>query len=327
MSPADRIRLFIIVPVYGNWEDALECLRALSVQSTANFHVLIADDGSPSPPPAEIHAFPFASYLRDANRGFAGNCNRAALMAMEKGATHMLFLNSDTIFGSSFVDQWLCTAQELPDALLSPMVYWFTRPSQVWFSGGKQNIWVPFKRLHREFRKNTLVDIVCGCALLAPANRWKELGGFDERYITYYEDFDLTLRAKNLGIQTYVVSSPELRVLHKVSGSFRGETVWPQHYRLLSSSLMFIRRHYRGLQKWLCLTLKGVHLVAVVALNLPDIPSPRLLWKATAAGLFDRNVTSARSEAGGRASGSLRCAPVERDGEKPCRSVRHGGGG
>lgn len=285
MSPGNEIRLFIIIPIYGNWEDTLDCLGALESQSTTHFRVLLADDGSPSPPPAAVHAFEFSEYIRDEHRGFAANCNRAARVAIERGATHLLFLNSDTVFPFNFVEKWLLTLATVPDAILSPLVYWFREPSKIWFSGGNLTVWTPFFRLRRSYRETTEVDLVCGCALLAPAGAWRELGGFDEKYVTYFEDFDFTLRAKRRGIRTYVVPEPGLGVRHKVSGSFRGSGIWRRQYRLLTSSLIFIRSHYRGIDKWLCLGLQCAHLSVVILLNFPELPKPRLLWRAVVEGL------------------------------------------
>src|SRR5262245_10282102 len=190
MPSGSSIRLFVIIPVYGNWEDTLDCLHSLAAQSTSNFRVIVADDGSPSPAPAAIHSFEFLEYSRAENRGFAANCNRAALRAIECGATHVLFLNSDTSFTANFIEQWLSTLSTIDDAIVSPLVYWFAKPSRVWFSGGNLTIWVPFFRLRRNYDEVTKVDIASGCALAVPVNRWRELGGFDEKYVTYFEDLD-----------------------------------------------------------------------------------------------------------------------------------------
>jgi len=280
MLHGSDIRLHVIIPVYDNWEDTLACLRMLAVQSSMQFQVTIADDGSPSPPPEQIHSFAFANYMRNSNRGFAGNCNIAASEAIARGATHLLFLNNDTSFSSAFIECWLRTVATIPDAILSPMIYWFNKPSKVWYSGGAFTIWMPFLKLRREYRERTEVDIVSGCALLAPAVEWRRLGGFDERYRMYFEDVDLSLRAKAAGSRVYIVPDNDLKVLHKVSGSFRGAGTWRQEYLLMTSRLIFIRTHYRGLKKYVCLGLSCVHLAAVVLLSLPEFPKPRLLWRS-----------------------------------------------
>ncbi len=284
------IRLYVIVPVYNNWEDTLECLRMLQAQSNSQFQVIIADDGSPSPPPSSIHSLAFAEYVRNSNRGFAGNCNAAATEAMARGATHLLFLNNDTSFSSGFIECWLSTVAATPDGILSPMVYLFEKPSEVWYSGGDFTIWMPFFKLRREYHQITPVDIVSGCALLVPAKHWRRLGGFDENFRMYFEDVDLSLRAKALGCRAYIVPDNDLKVRHKVSGSFRGAGPWPQQYMLLSSRLIFIRRHYSGLNKCICLGLTCAHLATITILSLPEFPKPGLLWRSIVEGFSTTEV-------------------------------------
>lgn len=274
------IRLYVIIPVYENWEDTLECLRMLQAQSSMQFQVIVADDGSPSPPPEPIHGFAFAEYTRNSNRGFAANCNAAAGDAIARGATHLLFLNNDTSFSFGFIECWLRTVAAMPDAVLSPIVYWFDKPSEVWYSGGDLTIWIPFFKLRREYRELTEVDIVSGCALLAPADHWRRLGGFDQRYRMYFEDVDFSLRAKAMGGRAYIVPDNDLKVRHKVSGSFRGAGTWRQQYMMMSSRLIFIRTHYHGLKKCICLGLSCVHLAAILVLSLPEFPKARLLWRS-----------------------------------------------
>lgn len=285
MSYKSDIRLYLIVPVYGNWNDTLDCLRMLGAQSDRDFRVIVADDGSPEPPPSSLGDFPFVEYLRNPHRGFAANCNAGARVACSRGASHLLFLNNDTAFSSDFTQGWRRRIGEMPDAILSPMVYWFHKPDRVWYSGGRQSIWVPFVRLKREYREVTPVDILSGCVILVPSNHWRELGGFNEKFVTYYEDFDFALRAKKRGVRAYVTAEPELRVLHKGSRSAAAAGVWPMQYRMLTSRFVFIREHYSGLRKYACLGLGFAHLAATMLMTLPQTPKPRLLWRSIADGL------------------------------------------
>ncbi len=279
------IRLFVIVPVYGNWGDTLDCLRALDAQDCRSFKVLVFDDGSPQPAPPEVQQFAIAECHRGPNLGFAGNCNRAARIALEQGATHLLFLNNDTTFSSDFTGVWLKAIAARPEAIISPIIYWSDKPSKVWISGGNATIFRPYFRPAIEYANATEVELVCGCALMVPSAAWRCLEGFDESFVTYYEDYDFTLRARKIGFGAFVLPDAGLRVWHKVSGSFRGKNVWEQQYRLLTSRLLFIRMHYRGIRKRMCLALAGAHLLAQLVLNLPELPDSSLLRRSIAEGL------------------------------------------
>ncbi len=55
MLHSGDIRLHVIIPVYNNWEDTLECLQLLQSQSNRQFQVILADDGQRTaiPPPVK----------------------------------------------------------------------------------------------------------------------------------------------------------------------------------------------------------------------------------------------------------------------------------
>ena len=283
MWSESRVRLAVIVPVWGNWHDTAECLHSLSLQTAKNFSVIVADDGSPEPPPRDLWSTDSVTYVRYPHRGFVATCNAAAEGAMGRGASHLFFLNSDTVCPEDLIEGSLSTIERSPEAIISPIVYCHDQPARVWYSGGRLGVLTPFARCRKVYSSIIEVDIVSGCAIIVPATCWKELGGFDARYVTYYEDFDFALRARECGISVCV--DPRLRVLHKGSASFRGEGIWPQQYLLLSGSLIFIRRHYRGLTRIVCLCLKPLHIMAVLVLNLPRLPNFGLLWKAWVRGL------------------------------------------
>ena len=269
----------MILPVYGNWADVAECLKLLLSQTVRDFRILIADDGSPEAPPENVRVLP--GYSRGENVGFGANCNRAARIALADGATHLLFLNSDVTFGPRFMERWLALAAEMPDAILGPLIFYSQDPDRIWSSGARRlTVFTPFVRARERFIAITPVDTMTGCALLAPAFAWERLGGFDPAFFMYYEDFDFTVRAKVQGIGTYVVPDPQVHVWHHVSGSFRGTDVWRKHELMVESSLIFIRRHYSGIRKAICLTLGVLHLLLTVMVNLPSLPAPRKLWGA-----------------------------------------------
>lgn len=284
---ATPVRLAIVMPVFGNWDDTLDCLGKLAGQTIRDFHLFLADDGSPQSPPDAVHAFAFVTYLRKPHGGFASACNAAADAAADAGYTHILLLNNDTSFAEGFIEAWLAKASAFPQAIMGPLICYFDRPEVIWYSGGPRSIAVPFVRLRRTFKAQTAVDILTGCVLLVPVQAWTRLNGFDERYVTYYEDFDFLLRARDAGVLAYLVVEPELRVLHKVSRTALHRGRWHRDFRMIASRLLFIRRRYSGVEKVLCLCASIPHLAMIVLTNIPELPNPRLLWNAIRQGLTD----------------------------------------
>jgi len=282
---SSRIQLGVIMPVFGNWGDTLDCLQTLAGQTSQDFELFLVDDGSPESPPNSIHAHPFVTYVRKPHGGFAAACNSAANLAADAGCTHILLLNNDTSFGPGFIEAWLAKAAAFPHAIMGPLIFYFDRPKVIWYSGGSRSITVPFIRFRRNFTVQTAVDILTGCVLLVPVQAWTRFNGFDKRYVMYYEDFDFLLRARDSGVPAYLVVEPELRVLHKVSRTVLQRGRWNRDYRMIASRLLFIRRRYSGVEKVVCLCASIPHLALVALTNLPDLPNPRLLWNAIRTGL------------------------------------------
>lgn len=279
------VRLAVIMPVYGNWEDTLDCLGMLAEQSSRHFRLFLVDDGSPDPAPDSISTFPFVTHLRRQHAGFAAACNAGVREAVAQQCTHVLLLNNDTAFGREFITNWLAKISAFPQAILGPIIYYHNHPESIWYSGGKHSIVVPFKRMQARFTRQTEVDILTGCVLLVPAPIWQQLNGLDESYVTYYEDFDMMLRARKMGISAYVVIEPELRVRHKVSRTALRSGRWSREYQMMTARLLFIRRRYSGLEKLACLLITIPHLCFALIINLPAVPDPRRVAAALQAGI------------------------------------------
>ena len=273
------------MPVYGNWEDTLDCLGMLAEQSSSHFRLFLVDDGSPDPAPDSISAFPFVTHLRRQHAGFAAACNAGVREAVAQECTHVLLLNNDTAFGREFIAHWLAKISNFPQVILGPLIYYHDRPESIWYSGGKQSIIVPFKRMQARFTRQTEVDILTGCVLLVPAQIWQQLNGLDESYVTYYEDFDMMLRARKMGTSAYVVIEPELRVRHKVSRTALRSGRWSREYQMMTARLLFIRRRYSGFEKFACLLITIPILCFILIINLPALPNPRRVAAALQAGI------------------------------------------
>jgi len=60
--------------------------------------------------------------------------------------------------------------------------------------------------------------LMSGCCLLFRASAYAELGGFDPAYFLYFEDFDLSVRARKARLSAYC---PDMRVKHTGGGAVR----------------------------------------------------------------------------------------------------------
>ena len=101
------------------------------------------------------------------------------------------------------------------------------------------------RRLHRyEMRdactatEEAEVMLASGCFMLVRTAALRAVGGFDERYFLYFEDFDLSLR---LGGQGRVVFHPGMKIVHH-GGYAASKGMW--HVRLfMNSGMQFFNAH------------------------------------------------------------------------------------
>ena len=89
-----------------------------------------------------------------------------------------------------------------------------------------------------EERVVTGVELISGCWLLCRATAFALLGGFDEGYFLYFEDYDLSLRLRRLGRLAYL---PDTRIVHL--GGHAARKGWRHRALFLRSAWRFFHQH------------------------------------------------------------------------------------
>jgi hypothetical protein len=100
--------------------------------------------------------------------------------------------------------------------------------------------------------------VVSGCFLLVTRELWNAVGGFDESFFMYGEDFDLCLRARRLGARP--LFTPDATIIHLGGQSDR--VVAEQTIRQYRARVQYFRKHWSPLAAW-----TGVRLLDLWALN------------------------------------------------------------
>lgn len=82
------------------------------------------------------------------------------------------------------------------------------------------------------------IELAGGCFQFMRTEVLKRLGGFDDRFFMYFEDYDLSIRAKAFGRLAYV---PSVKISH--AGGDVGRKNWRHHLFFCSSAWRFFNKH------------------------------------------------------------------------------------
>ena len=86
--------------------------------------------------------------------------------------------------------------------------------------------------------KKTSVPLASGCFMLCKTEILQSIGGFNQEFFMYFEDFDLSLRLKKMGS---IVIDPRVKIVHH-GGSAAKKGLW--HFWLfVRSSIRFFNTH------------------------------------------------------------------------------------
>jgi GT2 family glycosyltransferase len=225
--PPGQPEIAVLVLNYNGEQHLRECFRSLECLALPEHYrtrIICVDnhstDGSMALlraefPSVEIMAFPENLY-------FTGAYNQAI---RQVDSEFIVLLNNDT-----FVAQdWLVELAKALDAsgddvvIFGSKILHYDAHDRLAFAGGQFNVMGGgYPRGWGEPDSGQFqagfVGLACGAAMLVRRSAYLGLGGFDPRYIAYFEDVDLCWRAWLAGLK--VVYVPGSVIYHKVGSSF-----------------------------------------------------------------------------------------------------------
>ena len=218
------VNLFVL-----NWNGrdlTLDCLSSLEKIAYPNVKVYVIDNGSSDNSVNAIrNQFPDYEIIElPENYGFARG-NNAGFELVKQKADYTIFLNNDTIVDPYFVEP-LINAMESNSTVKqsTPKIFYADNLDYIWFGGGKVSLWAGWIRHlgirqkdSMQFSFNRNVDYATGCCVCMRTVDFESIGMFDESFLMYGEDVDLSLRFRKQGGQILFV--PESKIWHKVSSS------------------------------------------------------------------------------------------------------------
>jgi GT2 family glycosyltransferase len=261
--------LTIIIVNYESWPDVVGLARSLRDEPelrAGDCEVLVVDNASQGPIPAELGAIPtaFRVIARPDNGGFAVGVNAGWRHAR---GPWLLVLNPDVEIAPGFLRTVLARLNHYEARREGP-------PGIVGFGllnpdGSPQGSVGAFPNLARsigeQFRPRSRrkyqpawriregrVDWVTGACMLVNSALMREVGGMDEDFFLYYEEVALSRVAQDLDWR--VEFDPEVRVIHR--HPLQNRAISPK-MRIITrhSKLLYFRKH---LPRWQFRTLATI---------------------------------------------------------------------
>lgn len=250
-------KVFIIVLNYNGRKVIKKCLSSVFKIDYPNLEVVFVDNNSTdgSLEMAKTN-FSKATFIKnEENLGFAAGNNVGIRYALERMADYVLVLNNDTEVEKDFLTKMVEAAEKDEKiGILSPVIFQGDT-KEVWFSGGIIK-WLRMKSMHLDkvqTEDSYETDFVTGCSMLVKASVFKEIGLFDEDYFLYWEDADLSFRAKKAGFKNVVVSGSWVYHYERSSKHKDAKTYW-----LVISGLIFFKKNAGfWIKSWLKFYLLG----------------------------------------------------------------------
>ena len=278
------INVFVSIINYNGNKDTLLCLKMLDELNTEGFRleVVVVDNGSKELFKTNTNDFKnFKLHLlrSEENLGFSGGQNLGIKYALNTKADYVVVLNNDVFLDKNLIVELLKTFKIKKDAgLVSPKIY-FAKGHEYhkdrykesdlgkvfWYTGGIMD-WKNVIASHRgvdevdkrQYDELIKTDFVTGCCFMAKKEVFKNAGFFDDDYFLYYEDNDLSQRAKKMGFECYY--QPKAVLWHLNAGSAGGSGSKLQDYYITRNRLLFGFR-YAPIRARIALLKEGLRLL------------------------------------------------------------------
>ncbi|GBU24694.1 glycosyl transferase [Fibrobacteria bacterium R8-3-H12] len=205
------------------------CLESIFEQNFTDYELVVVDNNSNDGSTEYIKEnFPNITLIENSkNLGFAGGNNMGIKACTGKW---IFFLNNDAILEKNCLEFLAkhIENKKTEQLVFMPLMLKADSPELIDSAGDMLYPWgyaykydnVPANK--PEFLESKEIALACCGAALFNRELIEKLNGFDEDFFLYYEDVDLSLRARHLGAEIWLV--PQAKVFHKGSATVGKKT-------------------------------------------------------------------------------------------------------
>src|SRR5215210_9226871 len=222
-----RPRVTVIIPNWNGERFLSSCLGSLRQQSFEDFKTILVDNGSIDSSVEFVnHNFPEVRVLPlGENKGFSAAVNAGIRASHDE---YVALLNNDSEVDTRWLEGLVEAADSYPEAGLfaSKLVDFHDRRVLDGAGDALRLSGLPYRLGHGErdsgrFSRAGYVFGACAAAALYRREMLDEVGLFDEDFVSYCEDGDLSFRAQLAGYRCFYV--PGAVVYHMGSASTGGK--------------------------------------------------------------------------------------------------------
>jgi GT2 family glycosyltransferase len=244
-----------VIVTYNGGTKVLRCIEALKSQRVPFREIIVVDNASTDGSPDAIRAaHPDVRLIELAeNRGPSASRNASLEVAL---GDLVFWIDNDIYADPDCLGRLLEARRAQPAELVVPRIVLIPEDDIVQADGGEahfigtltlRNGFTPLARV-RELGRSLIGASPSGCLLMDRAVA-SAMGGFDESYFFYFEDYEFSLRTRILGYR--ILCEPTAVVRHdRGTGNpglaFRGKGAYPREraYLLMRNRARTLLTHY-----------------------------------------------------------------------------------
>lgn len=240
-----RLKLSIIYVYYNTPKELIKSIGSVKEGTgISDYEIIIVDNNSPKKVPNFSNNKKIRIVKNPKNTGFGSGCN---LGAQKSKGEFLLFVNPDTIFKQSAIDQLLSVFEaNRKIGVAGPKMVnskGITLPTTSTFIS-PLNALMKFSGIGRRFTKNAVTDgktdVLSGACMLLPKRVFVKVGGFDERFFMYFEEQDLCKRVVENGYKVYYCSKS--KIVHHIGRSLQDKARIQKYFQ--ESRFKYMRKHF-----------------------------------------------------------------------------------
>jgi GT2 family glycosyltransferase len=212
--------VFCVVVNWNGWRDTVMCVESVLAQEYPSLKILVVDNASTDDSVERIRGdFPALELVEAAaNRGYAAGGNLGIRRALECGADFVWLLNNDTIAPPDTLAKLVAAASDSRTGMVGTVLRYMHEPTKIQAWGGGSIVrWLGFVRHFCTPARLDADTFLTFASVLLRRELLETVGLLDQGYFMYFEDSDLSFRARGAGWKLAVAA--DTAVLHKEGGS------------------------------------------------------------------------------------------------------------